>query len=110
MKGARRHCIYCAPGTWEKIRRRARKADMPVSRFGVLCCLKADEEGTPEPVQPTGHALAIPPDQQRRLYADIEIIWRAGHIMLDESKAAGIGVFMSDVMRFLRLTEAEEGG
>ena len=110
MRLARRHCIYCAPGTWAKIRRRARNAKMPVSRFGVLCCLKADEEGTPEPVQPTGHALVIPQDQQRRLYADIAIIWRAGHIMLDESKTTGIGALMSDVMRFLRLTEQEGGG
>ncbi len=81
---------------------------MPVSRFGVLCCLKADEEGTPEAAQPSGHALAIPPDQQRRLYADIEIIWHAGNIMLDETKTVRIGVLMSDVIRFLRLTEPEE--
>ena len=53
MKRARRHCIYCAPETWEKIRRRARKAKMPVSRFGVLCCLKAEADGASEPVRPS---------------------------------------------------------
>ncbi len=109
MKLARRHCCYCAPETWEKTRRRARRAKMPVSRFGVLCCRKADEEGTGEPVRPTGHALAIPQDQQHRFYTDMATIWRAGNIMLDESKTTEIGVLMSDVMRFLRLTEPVEG-
>ena len=83
---------------------------MPISRFCVQCCLKAEAEGTSEPVQPSGHALVIPQDRQHRHYADIEIIWRAGHIMLDESKTVPIGVRMSDVVRFLRLTEQEEGG
>ncbi len=108
MKLARRHCIYCDPRTWEKIRRRARKAGMPVSRFGVLCCLKAVEEGTAEAVQPSGHALVIPPDRQRRLHDDIEAIWNTGHVMLDESGETKIGVLTSNVLRFLRLTEPEE--
>ena len=108
MKLARQHCIYCDPRTWEKIRRRARKARMPVSRFGVLCCLKADEEEPVEPVQPSGHAVVIPQERQLRLYADIETIWRAGHVMLDESGETGIGVLMTDVMRFLQLTDPEE--
>ena len=106
---ARRHCIYCAPETWATIRRRARKATMPVSRFGVLCCRRADEDGTSGPVEPSGHALVIPQDQQRRFYADIEVIRRAHIIMLDGSEAVGDGVLLSNVMRFLRLTEQEEG-
>ena len=108
MKLARQRCIYCDPQTWEKIRRRARKARMPVSRFVVLCCLKADEEGTAEPVQPSGHPLVVPPDRQRRLYDNVETIWRAGHVMLDESGKTGIGVLTIDVLRFLQLTEPEE--
>ena len=82
---------------------------MPVSRFGVQCCLRADEEGRINPVEPSGHALVIPQDQQRRLYADIEVIWRAGLTMLDETKTTRIGVLTSDVIRFLRLTEPGEG-
>lgn len=80
---------------------------MPLSRFGVLCCRKANEEETPERVQPSGHALAILQDRQHRLYADIEIIFRANVIMLDELKIDRIGVFSGDVWRFLRLTEQE---
>lgn len=80
---------------------------MPLSRFCVQCCRKAGEEGTPEPVRPTGHALAIPQDRQHRLYADIEIIFRANVIMLDEAKIDRIGVFTGHVWRFLRLTEEE---
>ena len=108
MKIRRQHCIYCDPGTWEKIRRRARKARMPVSRFGVLCCLKAGEEGRTGPAEPSGQALAITQGQQRRLYEDIEAVWRAGHIMLDGEETAGIGVLTSDVIRFLRLTDGED--
>ena len=109
MKLARQHCIYCAPQDWEKIGRRARRARMTVSRFGVLCCLKADEEGRTGPVAPSGHALVIPQDQQRRLYEDMKTIARAGHTMLDETKMDKIGVLTSDVIRFLRLTEPGEG-
>ncbi len=82
---------------------------MPVSRFGVLCCLKADEEGRTKPVEPSGHALVIPQDQQRRLYEDMKTIARAGLIMLDETKTDKIGVLTSDVIRFLRLTEPGQG-
>ncbi len=81
---------------------------MPVSRFGVLCCLKADEEGRTSPAEPSGHALVIPQDRQRRLYEDMETIVRAGHIMLDETKSDKIGALTSDVIRFLRLTEPGE--
>ena len=109
MKLARQHCIYCAPEDWKKIGGRARRARMAVSRFGVLCCLKADEEGRTEPVAPSGHALVIPQDQQRRLYEDMKTIARAGHTMLDETKTDKIGVLTSDVIRFLRLTEPGEG-
>ncbi|MDE0242788.1 MAG: hypothetical protein OXQ84_21740 [bacterium] len=80
---------------------------MPLSRFCVQCCRKADEDGTPGPARTSGHALAIPRDRQRRLYADIEIIWHANVIMLDESKTTEIGIFTGDVWRFLRLTEEE---
>ena len=59
MTLVRRHCIYCDPETWQQLRRRARKAKMSLSRFGVLCCLKTDEDGTAETVRPSGHALAI---------------------------------------------------
>ena len=55
---------------------------MPVSRFGVLCCLKAAEEGKTETAAPSGHGLVIPQDQQRRLYEDMSTIWRAGKPML----------------------------
>ncbi len=82
---------------------------MTVSRFGVLCCLKADEEGRTNPVEPSGHALVIPQNRQRRLYEDMETIVHAGHIMLDETKETRIGVLTSDVIRFLRLTEPGEG-
>ena len=32
-----RACIYCSPETWERMRRRARKYGMPLSRLGWLC-------------------------------------------------------------------------
>ena len=89
MKLARQHCIYCTPQTWEKIRRRARKARMPVSRFGVLCCLRTDEEGTTDPVEPSGHALVIPQEQQRGLHTDIANIWKAGHTCWTDRRLPG---------------------
>ena len=82
---------------------------MPVSRFGVLCCLKAAEEGRTETAAPSGHGLVIPQDRQSRLYEDISTIWSAANPMLEKTEEGEVRVLASDVIRFLRLTEPEEG-
>ena len=67
MRLAKQRGIHCTPENWERIRRRARKANETISRFGELCCRRAAEALGAPPSAPPGHPLALPEDDQRRL-------------------------------------------
>ena len=99
MELSRQRGIYCLPETWERIRRRARKERMPVSRLGVLCCLRA-AGGDAAPAEPPGHPLALPEDRQRGLYEDARVLARAGRFAV-----GGTTVAVHEAVRFLLLSE-----
>ena len=69
MRLAKQRGIHCTPENWERIRRRARKDNETISRFGELCCRRAAEALGAPPSVPPGHPLALPEDDQRRLLA-----------------------------------------
>ena len=78
MKLSRQRGIYGSPETWERIRRRARRLRMPISRLVVRCCLRA--AGGEGPAEPPGHPLALGEDAQRRLLEDSRIAARSARI------------------------------
>ena len=100
MKLSKQRCIYCRPEVWERIRRRARKWKLPISRFGYLCCRRAAGEGGGEAPKPSGHALVLTEDRQRRLGEDAlsvsqstRFVFRApggGKAVVSVGEAAGI--------------------
>ena len=69
MNLARPRGIYSTPENWKRIKRRARKANEKISRFGERCCRRAAEGLGAPPSAPPGHPLAWPEDEQRRLLA-----------------------------------------
>lgn len=101
---SRQRGIYCRPETWEKIRRRARKKRLTVSRLGVLCCLRA-ARGDAAPAEPPGHPLALPEDRQRGLYETARALARAGSFAV-----GGTTVAVHEAVRFLQLTEGDGEG
>lgn len=109
MKLARQRCIYCSPEKWELIRRRARKARMPLSRFGVLCCIRAGENRAVSSPEPTGHPLVLSEHQQRRLHEDAATLSRSGGIVIQGRGGAKAMVLPHEAVRFLRLSEAGDG-
>jgi len=100
MKLSKPRCIYSTPEVWERIRRRARKWKLPISRFGFLCCRRAAGEGESEAPKPSGHALVLTEDRQRRLGEDAlsvsqstRFVYRApggGKAVVSVGEAAGI--------------------
>ena len=69
MSLAKQRGIYSTPEKWERVRRRARKNNETISRFGERCCRRAAEALGAPPSAPPGHPLALPEDDQRRLLA-----------------------------------------
>ena len=107
MNLARQRGIHCTPEKWERIRRRARKAKMPISRFGELCCRRAAEQaGAPESAPP-GYPLALPEDEQRRLLADSLALARVGGIPVEAPGGERVVLPVGAVVRFLRLSEED---
>lgn len=102
--------IYCTPDNWETIRRRAKKANTSISRFGELCCRRAaSEQGSSLPPQPPGHALELSEVEQRQLYDDMRALSRSGHIVVHAPGGAKATLRTQEVVRFLRLAERAEG-
>ena len=70
MKLAKQRCFYCPPEVWERIRRRAGKAKLKLSRFLWLCCRQAAEGDPAARPEPAGHRLVLTEEEQRRLCED----------------------------------------
>ena len=97
------------PENWDRVRRRARKANMSISRFGELCCRRAAEGLGAPPSAPPGHPLAWPEDDQRRLLADGLAVERGTRVSIRVPGGERVDLPLDAVIRFLVLCE-EEGG
>ena len=108
MKLTRQRGIYTSAEQWERVRRRARRLRMPISRLVVRCCLRAAaDEG---PLEPPGHPQALGEDAQRRLFENGRAAARAARVSV---RAPGTGeavLGVHEIVRFLRLTEAAPEG
>ena len=102
MNLASQRGIHCTPERWERIRRRAKKARMSISRFGELCCRRA--AAGEEPPAPPGHPLALPEDDQRRLLEDSRALARAG-LPIEAPGGRKAVLPLDAVARFLLLSE-----
>ena len=107
MNLAKQRGIHCTPEKWERIRRRARKAKLPISRFGELCCRRAAEGAGAPPSAPPGHPLALPEDDQRRLLADSLAVKRRTSVSVEAPGGERVVLPLDAVIRFLRLNEEE---
>ncbi len=106
MKLSKQHCIYCPAETWERIRRRAKKAKMSISRFGYLCCLrKAGEE--PERALAAGHELLLTQTEQDHLYGVTEVLRNAMRLVLDTPEGGTAVVRFEEALRFRLLCNRE---
>ena len=108
MKLSRQRGIYSSPETWERIRRRARRLRMPISRLVVRCCLRA--AGGEGPAEPPGHPLALGEDAQRRLLEDSRIAARSARIAVRAPGKGEAELAVHEVVRFLLLTEGMREG
>lgn len=104
---ARPRGIHCMPEQWERIRRRARKANMSISRFGELCCRRAAEGLGAPPSAPPGHPLAWPEDEQRRLLAHSLAVERRTRVSIRAPGGERVDLPLEVVIRFLLLCEEE---
>ena len=104
---AKKRCIYCSPEKWEKIRRRARKAGMPISRLFILCCRHAASANAPP--EPPGHPLALPEDTQRSFHEDSRILVRATSIAAHAPGGGNATLAIHEVLQFLLLSEGARG-
>ena len=107
MKQAKQCCIYCPPEVWERIRRRAKKRKMKISRFVWLCCQRAAEGGSAAPPEPTGHPLVLTENEQRCLYEGALRLSRSGCFAVRAPGGGEAVVTIHKEARFLRLAEQE---
>ncbi len=108
MSLARPRGIHCTPENWKRIKRRARKANMSISRFGELCCRRAAEELGAPPSAPPGYPLAWPEDDQRRLLAHSLAVERKTRISVKAPGGERVDLPLDAVIRFLLLCEEGE--
>ena len=104
---AKKRCIYCSPEKWEKMRRRARKAGMPISRLFILCCRHAASANAPS--KPPGHPLALPEDTQRSFHEDSRILVRSTSIAVNAPGGGNATLAIHEVLQFLLLSEGARG-
>ena len=107
MRLARQRGIHCTQEKWERIRRRARKAKLSISRFGELCCRRAAEALGAPPSVPPGHPLALPEDDQRRLLAHSLAVQRRTRVSIRAPGGERVDLPLDAVIRFLLLFEEE---
>ena len=109
MKLAKQRCFYCSPEVWERIRRRARKAKLKLSRFIWLCCRRAAEgDGGARP-DPTGHPLVLTEEDQRCLHESARTLSGAGRLAVRAPGGGEATVTFGEAVRFLRLAERGDG-
>ena len=104
---AKKRCIYCSPESWEKVRRRARKDKMSISRLVIQCCRQAANAGAPR--EPPGHPLVLSEAAQRSLYEDSRALARLKSIVIDVQGGRKVTLAMHEAMRILLLTEGKGG-
>lgn len=105
VKLSKPRCVYCLPETWERMRWRARKSRMPLSRFGWLCCRRAAGEGVGEAPEPSGHALVLATAVRRRLCEDALSVARSGRFVVRAPGGAEAVVSVGEAAAILRLAE-----
>ncbi len=109
MKLAKQRCFYCSPEVWERIRRRAGKAKLKVSRFIWLCCRQAGEgDGGARP-DAAGHPVVLTQEEQRRLHENARRLCGAGRLSVRAPGGEEASVTFGEAVRFLRLAEREDG-
>ena len=104
---AKKRCIYCSPEKWEKMRRKARKARISISRLVILCCRRAGS--TSAPPEPPGHPLALSEDAQRGLHEESRLLARSTKVVIDVQGGAKVTLALHEVVRFLLLCEEARG-
>ena len=104
---AKKRCIYCSPESREKMRRRARKERIPLSRLVILCCRQAASANAPP--EPPGHPLALSEDAQRDLYEESRLLARSTKVVIDVQGGGKVTLALHEAMRILLLCEEERG-
>ena len=105
MKLSKQRCIHCSPDVWERIRRRARKYKMRISRFVWLCCQRAAEAGSDALPEPSGHPLVLTEDEQRRLYESAGTLSRSLRFAVRAPGGGEAIATVREAARFLHLAE-----
>lgn len=105
MKLFRSRGIYSSPENWERIRRRATRLRMKISRLVVRCCLRA--AGGDGPVEPPGEPLVLGEDAQRRLPENIRVAVRSARIAVRAPGRGEAVLAVHEVVGFLLSTEGE---
>ena len=97
--------IYCTQESWERIRRRGRKAGMDISSLGVLCCKQAAEREAVPPPAPVGRPLVLSAEGQRRLRMDIEAHERSCRIEVGGAGGAKMTLWLDEALAILRMCD-----
>lgn len=109
MKLSRQRCIYGPLDEWERIRRRARKAKLPISRFGYLCCKRAADEGAGRTPELPGRPLVLTKAEQRDLVGDALTVLRSGRISVYGPEGVETVATLREAVRFLCLAHDGDG-
>ena len=109
MKLAKQRCFYCPPEVWERIRRRAGKAKLKLSRFMWLCCRQTAEGEPGARPEPGGHALVLSEEEQRRLCENAGMLSRAGRFTVCAPGGGEATVTFGEAVRLLCLAERGAG-
>lgn len=108
MKLSRSRGVYSSPEKWERVRRRAKRLRMPISRLVVRCCLRA--AGGNGPVEPPGEPLALGEDAQRRLLENVRVAVRSARIAVRAPGKGEAVLAVHEVVGFLLSTEGAREG